>query len=706
MSIGKKNKDHLKAHGGISPVEQIITPESKDSLRFWTNHPTENTLIDLRLFADGEFSSPHPHSSKAGTWNGPFTGRPKLIAELAPALEARCALLGAGSVKGIFRAFRAWWRLFDAHESALSINSRKTGRLESIAHLNELHEAAAHRANISTANFLTFLSVTNDARRLMHLPALLWVVPKVGDPLRTIISDDQSRELKIALKQAWEAVRNTWVRNDAIRVEADRRLAGDAPMDLGEQGERLLRNLQHFRQIQWETGEILPSAKHLIGNWKSHQSLSDHGLAFGEMRAILFPTVQEAEVAYHLALMNSGWNPSTLSNLDATSPFLVANHPKDEMQLVLSAHDDQEITLSSDKPRARGKRQFCSALKKNASSTPMIVAAYLVRVNTLREALKKDYLAANAELARMHENGANEEAIFKQIKHVQELRRGCHSVWLYVDRRNQINWIDGMKLPRYERKDQAQPITYLGLVVEQLNQRRNQQGRPAIPPVKPSDFRDIYARWVYKQSGGNILAVMLALGHSRVGSTVNYLENNIFSSENNQQVRHFMTSLFAELGKGRVDLTILAQLVRHGPLTSEMEARLNEYRKLMKSRIGAGCADPRLPPESIAPGHKAGHLCGTHRCLKDCPHAKFLPESLDGIAMRVEELRAMFDHLPRETWLRGEFDAELGAGEYLLESLYQEDFVAGSRKKWKNRIASGEHLVPGLGFVTEVEEAI
>lgn len=706
MSIGKKNKDQLKAHRGVSPVEQIVSLKSNDPLRFWTNHPTENTLIDLHLFADGEFSSPHPHSSKAGTWSGPFTGRPKLIAELAPALEARCALLGVGSVKTIFRALRAWWRLFDAHESALSTNSRKTGRLESIAHLSELHEAAAHRANISTANFLTFLSVTNDARRLMHLPALLWVVPKVGDPVRTLISDDQSRELKVALKQAWESVRNTWARNDAIRVEADRRLAGNVPMNLGEQDERLLKNWQHFRQIQKETGEILPSSKHLLAKFKSHQSMSDHDLSFLDMRAVQFPNVEEAEAAYHLALMNSGWNPSTLSNLDATSPFLVADHPKDAMQLVLWANDDQEITLSSDKPRARGKTQFCSALKKSASSTPMIVAAYLVRVNALRDALKKDYSTASAELACMHANGTNEETIAKQVKHVQELRRGCRSVWLYVDRQNQINWIDGMKLPRYLQKSEAKPITYLGLVVEQLNQQRNQQGRPAIPPVKPSDFRDIYARWVYKQSGGNILAVMLALGHSRVGSTINYLENNIFSSENNQQVRHFMTHLFAELGNGRVDLTILAQLVRHGPLTSEMEARLNEYRRLMKSRIGTGCVDPRNPPESIAPNHKVSRLCGTHRCLKNCPNAKFLPESLDGIAMRVEELIAMADHLPRETWLRGEFDAELGVGEYLLETLYQVDFVAASRKKWKNRILSGEHLVPGLGYVTDFEEAI
>lgn len=705
MSIDKKNKDHIEVHGGISLDERKFTQKTIDSLRFWTNHPTEKNLVDLHPFADGEFSSPHPHSSEAGTWRGPFSGRPKLIAELAPALEARCALLTSGSVKCILRALRAWWRLFDSIDNTPSTSGQQLERLESIAHLNELHEISAHRAKISTANFLYFLTIVNDARRLMRLPALLWMAPKRKEVSRTLIPDDQARDLKLALKQAWEAVRNTWAQNDAIRAEANRRLGGEVPMRLCEKEERLLENWAYFHRIQQKTGSILPTTNDLIGDWKSRQSFSEHGLSLIEMRAMIFPTVEEADAAYHLALANSGWNSSTLSNLDANSPFLLADHPKDAKQIFLSPDEDTEVTLWADKPRARGKKQFCFALRKNVSSTPMIVERYLVRVHSLREALKKDYQAAVAELVRMQADRETVEMIAKQVRRVQEIRRGCRSVWLYVDQRSHINWIDGMCLPKYYRKGTS-PISYLGLVLERLNQRRHQQGKPAISPVRPSDFRDIYARQLYKQSGGNIIAVMFALGHSRIGSTVNYLENNLFSAENDQQVRHFMTHLFAELEKGRVDLTILAQLVRHGSLTSEMEARLNEYRKLMKSRIGTGCVDPRHPPESMAPDHKVGRLCGTHRCLKDCKNAKFLPESLDGIAMRVEELMAMLGYLPRETWLRGEFDAELRAGEYLLDSLYQEDFVAAAREKWKSRIASGEHLVPGIGYLTRIEEAI
>lgn len=704
MSIGKRNKDNLKEHSGVALATPLMALKSDDPLRFWTNHPTESTLVDLHPFANGEFENPHPLGSTTGTWAGPFTGRPQLIAELAQALEARCALLGSGSIKNYTRSLRAWWRFFDAFEIMPFQGERQLVRVQSLANLNELHEVAAHRHGITPRNFLAFLSIVNDARRLHRLPQLQWASPRVEDPVRTLIPDEQARELKTALKQDWERVRHAWGQNDSIRAEAEKRADGVAPSDLGDEGERLLKNWQHFHRVQQETGLPLPTGEQLMGVWKSHQSLSDHGLEFGVMRAILFPTVEEAEVAYHLALMNSGWNPSTLSNLDVTSPFLLSDHPKDDKQLVLTADSDEVATIHADKPRAGGKTQFCTALKKHSSSAPMIVAAYLKRVERLREILKQDYQEVMAELVRMQAAGEERTTIEKQFRRVQEIRNGCTSVWLYLDRRNKITWLDGMKLPRYERKEKLKPITYMGLLLERLNARRALEGGPAIPLVTPSDFRDIYARWVYVQSGGNILAVMLALGHASVSTTGRYLENNIFSAENDEHARHFMTHLFAEMEHGRVDLTILAQLVRHGPLTPDMAARLAEYRQLMRSRIGVGCADPRNPPEQIAPSHIIGRLCGTQRCLKDCPHAKFLPESLQGIAMRVEELHAMSDHLPRETWLRGGFQEELDAGESLLETMYPKATVAEARNKWRGHIAGGDHLVPGLGSIPTFKE--
>ncbi len=700
MSIEKKNKDHLKAHGGVSLVEKEFSPKSDDPLRFWTSHQTKNALVDLHLFADGEFENSHPSGKNAGNWGGAYSGRPQLIIELAPAIQARLSLASRDTVSLLMGSLRAWWRLFDAFENTHLPDGRQVSRVQSVADLNELHESLAHQSAMHPHFFNNFRSIVNDTRRLLKFPPLFWESPNSSDPVRTLIPDDQARELKTALKQNWERVRKTWAQNDAIREEAVRREAGELARALDEKGEYFLKNWMHFQRIQKKTGRTLPTSEQLLDG-KDPATQCYHGLERRVMRSILFPTAEEADIAFHLALMNSGWNPTTVVNIDANFPFLVTTHPKNFNQLVLSVETkDEELTLQGTKPRAKGKLQFCMGLAKNLSSPPVIVGNYLKRFEPLREILMRNYEAAKEELATMQSANIDQKVLEKLYKKTQRLRQGCHSVWLYIDGRGNINWPDGFEWSRYgSNRD-----TYLDMVLEGLNARRADCRKTPIAKVTPSDFRDIYARWVYKQTGGNILAVMLALGHSRISSTVNYVENNIFATENDEHARRFMTHLLEELGKGRVDLTILAQLVRHGPMTPEMEARLNAYRKLMKSRIGTGCANPRHPPVDIDPKHVAGRLCGTHRCLNDCQNAKFLPESLDGIAMRVEELMAMLDHLPIETWLHSEFKNELDSGEYLLETLYPMDAVAAARKKWRGRITSGEHIVPGLGHITQFEE--
>lgn len=713
MSIGKKDKDHLKKHADVSAVgaEPTEPPKSDDPLDFWTNHPTENYAVNLHPFADGEFENPNPMGKNTGRWGGPYIGRPNLIAELAPAIQAGVSLLSKRSAAQYKSSLRAWWRLFDAYENTPLANGQRPSRIESVADLNELHEAFALQSGMLRGNFVTFHRLANVTRQFLKLPLLLWEAPKDGDPIRTLIPDDQAKELKIALKQDWEQVRKTWARFDAVREEAARRDCGETARHLDEEEDRLLKNWQYFQSIQLKTGRILPTGEQLLDG-KPATDLSGQGLERKLMRSILFPSVGEADVAFHLALMNSGWNPSTLENLDAESPYLVTPHPKDQGQLVLTSQvgfepQEEEATLRAPKPRARGAVQFCTGLMKHSASPPFIVATYLKRVEPLRELLRQHYSEAVKELEDLRSRQADPKTIKAQYLKTQSLRQACGSVWLYVDRKGKINWLDCGYWNRYP-SDCTPPVSYLTLLLNRLNVKRAALGKSPIAPVTPSDFRDIYARQVCKQSGGNILAVMLALGHKSITSTIKYADNNIFSAENDARALRFMTHLVSHLREGRIDLTILAQLVRHGELTPEMEARLKEYRSLMKSRVGAGCSNPRNPPKHVAPNHVSGRLCGTNRCLKDCPSAKFLPESLDGVAMRVEELLMMLERLPRETFLRGGFDMELESGEYLLDTLYLAEAVRLARDNWRHRIASGEHIVPGLGHINnnELEQVV
>lgn len=722
MSIRNKKKDHLKDYGGVELVAPAVAPTSDDPLRFWTGHPTENTLIDLHEFADGASITGNP--SGGGMWGGAFSGRPELIAEIALAIQARCTLMTRITSLGWLGALRKFWRTCDELESTMTPDGRTVDRLTSVRHVTHLHEAALHRTKFDRVQFNRVVSLFNDVRRMMRLGALMWTPPKDGEPNRLLIPDSHAKALKIGIKRDWERVRKTWERNDAIRRRAEPNTLNEFEKqvpavvhDYAEQNEILRKNWTHFERVQKSTDKLNPTSDELYDG-KTQKFHNYRGLYVSQMRAIAFPTSEEANIAFHSALMRSGWNPSTLINgIDATLPNSIFKHPKDTKQTVLAvqakegdepdnADDFEEFNMQGSKRRAGGRLQFCMGLKKDPDSPPNIVAAYLERTKELRAQLHQDIKKARIEYERMKAQDAAEDAIERQFKRLQKLQQGSRNVWLYVDLKGDIKWLDGNQWVSFSAPvatNAKRKVSYLELVTSRLNAQRETHGEDSIAVVTPSDFRDIYARWVYIQSGGNIIAVMIALGHAKLQSANNYTTNNIFSAENDEAVRKFMTHLFEQLAIGRLDLTILAQLVRHGPMTDEMFARLTEYRNLTRSRIKVSCADVRNPPADVDPGHVEGKRCGTHRCLKECPHARFLPESLDGIAMRVEELMVISDHMSLDAWIKGGFDKELEAGEYVLAELYAQEDVEKARSHWQENVLAGKHVVPGVGIIRQQE---
>ena len=724
MSIENKNKDNLKDHGGVELVAPALPPISDDPLRFWTGHPTENTLIDLNEFANGASTTGNP--TGGGTWMGGFSGRTELIAELASAIQARCSLTTKATSIGWQVAMRHLWRACDEVESTITPEGHTVDRLTSVRHFTHLHEAALHRAKVHRTHFGRIVSVINDVRRLLRLGGLIWTTPKGGEPNRLLIPDSHAKALKIGIKRDWERVRKTWERHDDIRagIEPDtlnefEKQNPSVVQNYAEQNGILKQHWLHFERVQKRTGKKNPTTSELYEG-KTQSFHARRGFNVSKVRAIVFPTAEEAHIAFHSALMRSGWNPSTLINgIDATFPQSIFKHPKDTKQIVLSVdakegdepdntEDFEEFNMQGSKRRAGGRLQFCTGLKKDPDSPPNIVAAYLERTKELRTQLHKDVKQAYIKYECLVAQDANKEVIERQFQRIQKLQQGTRNVWLYVDYSGNINWLDIYKWTNFRSPYSPRLnglCSYLELVTWRLNAQRGTHGEDPIAVVTPSDFRDIYARWVYLQSGGNILAVMIALGHARLQSTDGYVNNNIFNAENDETVRKFMTHLFDELAFGRLDLTILAQLVRHGAMTDEMNARLNEYRTLTRSRIKVACADLRNPPINVDPDHVEGKRCKTHRCLKECPHARFLPESLDGIAMRVEELTVISDHMSIDAWIRGGFDKELEAGEYLLAEFYAPEEVEKARTHWREKILAGKHVVPGVGFVRRQEAA-
>ena len=146
MSIRRVNKDHLKEHAGVAPAERrdADAPEADDPLSFWTRHPTEPVLIELHEFADGR---PSKDGGKGAKYLG-FSGRPKLIEQLLPAIKESWAYFTDASVANTKNALRDWWRLLDAVEQAAARSESPMTRVEDVRLLSNMHAQAAKAARM------------------------------------------------------------------------------------------------------------------------------------------------------------------------------------------------------------------------------------------------------------------------------------------------------------------------------------------------------------------------------------------------------------------------------------------------------------------------------------------------------------------------------------------------------------------------------
>lgn len=274
-------------------------------------------------------------------------------------------------------------------------------------------------------------------------------------------------------------------------------------------------------------------------------------------------------------------------------------------------------------------------------------------------------------------------------------------MWLYVSAGGEILWLAQRNSGGHRLH--GKQSTYLSVILDQINRERATRDKVPIPSVAQSDFRDIFATFLWLQSGGNLFVVMRLLNHARLTTTGLYVDNTILNTERDQQARTFLDHLFAELGKGRIDITILTHLQRHGAVTPEMEVRLQDFRALQRSRINVACKDPSHPPPEIQPKVNGRRLCASQRCLLCKPHAVILPESLPGVAMRLEELVAIQRAVSVETWLTSDYRQELSNGLDVLK-LFPADDVRQARVRWAQAIETGAHRIPGLHRMADQKE--
>lgn len=149
-----------KKPSASSNVRPIYPARSAHSLVLVTTHAVRPARLDLRSFRDGD---PRPAGK---VWKGPMAGRPKLIAQLLPAIRTHYQDAPKKTVGRVLHVLRTYWRLFDRHAAVAATKD--------VADINDVHGAIQLREGIDRADTQVFLLLVNDARTTLGLPRLFW----------------------------------------------------------------------------------------------------------------------------------------------------------------------------------------------------------------------------------------------------------------------------------------------------------------------------------------------------------------------------------------------------------------------------------------------------------------------------------------------------------------------------------------------------
>ncbi|TWC49154.1 hypothetical protein FBY04_12287 [Pseudomonas sp. SJZ080] len=634
----------------------------ENPLCFWVESTSRHVFVDLSSFAEGKF-----YKSRFAS----YSGRPNLILQLAHEIKVALTGLSEYSIHGMIGFIRSWFRIFDAVELLQNVSAEDVVRLDDVRDLSIIHYDYASRSGMNPDAFTWFLRVVNLTLEKLGSPKIYWESPEGKAVTRRLPSEEQISLIRHGLKQAWFSVAKRWDLMESVQS-----LSFDPKTD---DEERRVHELIVLRGAQQRSGLEVPTVNDLINGSTREGFRYRTGVLFPRLWNDNFINRWDVYTAFHMCLATTGFNLSVLMGLDATNPELwLYDHPSDANRFVLIGQ----------KQRSGGKDVPIVGLWKTKFAAGHIIREVLRKNKGIRSQLLE---RLSEEKQKLNELALSPNAdLGEQYELVQKLEVGVKSVWLFLDKYGGIRWIKDYTFIIYSGSEYK---SYMCLLIEGINNDLRLMEKEPVPFVTASDFRDMFALYVWRQTGGNILQVMRVLAHTQVATTQKYLDNNVTNFERDEQIRTFQEALISELRNGRLDLTIISHLNRYGVVTTEMQARLDKYRSLKLSRIGIACVDPESPPSHTQ--EKGKFRCSSQRCLICPENARILPESIDGIAMRAEELIRMKKMLPMEAWLVSDFEVELLNAESALES-FGAAKSAELRKKWKDLIEVGDHIVPGL----------
>jgi hypothetical protein len=643
--------------------DQEIGDDSDDSLLFWTLHESP-TLVDLRPFAHGGTSS---YKKKTGPQR-PMRARPILIGELASILRQLLEHYSKTTVNAYIATFRHWWRMFDDVERLSAVDGSPAMMVNTVLDINSLHRQKAFDKGMDNRTFADFVRVIDLWRIENGYPPLYWVAPDKKDPKRFLPPQWQIDEYRFALKHKWFAAIRRWEKSEQL-------LAGVPPSDENEAW--LLDNYLWFKKAIQAANQARPGPSFLKTGGKKFKALE---LRVETMLEGFYPSAEDVRVAFHLCLASTGWNSSVLLALDINDDFLMP-HPKDPKRYLLYGY------------KARGDMEVITeGLFRSEGSAGVIIQTLLRRTAALRAQVQAQLDESKLQYTAMREAHAREVELNDIRQQINSLEDAVRSPWLYVNlNSSDVRCLNSNNFGRNESSGR-----FLHSLADEIN--IHQAETKKIAYLKAGDFRDAFASYAYRSSGGFILAVMKVLQHKQMRSTQRYLDNTVMNEESAQQYSGFSNALFSEMiSTGRVDPTIIAKLSRDHQITEADRARLDQYRNLQRSRIGVGCLDPKNPPKRIDPHFKPNgkRACTTQRCTLCFENAVILADSRPGLCKRFSEIKHIKATISVAAFETSSFPEELENTEAAL-GLFDANEVEADVAHWDAEIAADRHRVIDL----------
>ncbi|WP_395012051.1 hypothetical protein [Undibacterium sp.] len=413
------------------------------------------------------------------------------------------------------------------------------------------------------------------------------------------------------------------------------------------------------------------------------------------------PTRNEVVILYSIFLINTGWNPQVVLDIDVDSL-----DEKGNMRCIIPhPQSNSHSIVQSIKARARNSIQYATSNNKRQLSPHNIILVLLQQTEVLRHGLRQELNFLEDQIRNQKMKAAEKQELLVKISNKVAMLK---SPWMY-----QIKAFSRKATTQLDLEDFASHIGYLAT---NGSIKYNLPGYSSVPipvlkfaslainrtlPVGAkriaedltlTDIRDVFISWRYQKSGYSWLDAMLAAGHGNIESLRAYLnkrQHKAFSQKEFVKVTEQVWATIAEESvEGDIQSFPVVVAAKVAGVSSQQIKRWRDGKD--RTYVGAGCANILNPPSHISPTHRAGTVCRVQRCTLCPENAILFSDSYIHLSKRLAELRYLQKEISELSWIESDFGNELEMTEIALKE-YDQELVNIATKEWETDIAEGRH---------------